>query len=380
MCQFVILAFFRWSIYIQVTHNQKKKKQPMEIIENFGIISSISWNSNGWKDDPTEKDLKKSNYGFVKENAHAHEALNFGHEIYPAEEEDYYIAYTPIFNRLPNAEKSRNVSIVFFISTDYENKKMIVGCYGYPIIGGVNRQAEHEKFNEYDFGNVSSHIGDIIYFDNYVEINNDLAKELSLLPDGKKISQQGFNYLNSDNVLNILSLAFQKNSENKAFNDLIENLKIDTGFTKEINELVDARAVIKTTAGNSLKNIRALEKRMKRATPEIKERISRYIERGEIAKQIKKVTNYKCLVCEQLGENPHSFKKKNGDFYIETHHVEQVSKLKKGSLSATNLITVCANHHRQLHYGNSELLNDDDQKFVFSIEGEEIEIEKIKIE
>lgn len=353
----------------------------MEIIENFGIISSISWNSNGWKDDPTEKDLKKSNYDFVKENAHAHEALNFGHEIYPAEEEDYYIAYTPIFNRLPNAEKSRNVSIVFFISTDYknENKKMIVGCYGYPIIGGVNRQAEHEKFEEYDFGNVSSHINDIIYFENYVEINNDLANEMKLLPEGKKISQQGFNYLNSDNVLNILSLAFQKNSENKAFHNLIENLKIDTGFTKEINELVDAREIIKTNSGNSLKNIRTLEKRMKRATPEVKERISRYIERGAIANHIKKVTDYKCLICEQLGENPYSFKKKNGNHYVETHHVEQVSNLKKGSLSVANLITVCANHHRQLHYGNSELLSDDDEKFVFKIDDTKIEIEKIKI-
>ena len=191
----------------------------MEVIENFGIITSISWNSNEWKDDPTEMDLKKSNYDFVKENAHAHEALNFGHKIYPAESDGTYIAYTPIFNRLPSAENSKNVHIVFFISTDYSNnnRKMIVGCYGYPTIDKFTREAEHEKFEEYDFGNVCSPVKDIIYFDNYIEINNENAQKLGLLPKGKKISQQGFNYLNSENVFKILSLAVQANPKNKSF-------------------------------------------------------------------------------------------------------------------------------------------------------------------
>ena len=353
----------------------------MEVIENFGIITSISWNSNEWKDDPTEMDLKKSNYDFVKENAHAHEALNFGHEIYPAESDGTYIAYTPIFNRLPSVENSKNVHIVFFISTDYSNnnKKMIVGCYGYPTIDKFTREAEHKKFEEYDFGNVCSPVKDIIYFENHIEINNKNVQKLGLLPKGKKISQQGFNYLDSDNVFKILSLAVQANPKNKSFKKLIENLTVDANFTRDVITLVDVSKIIKTDTADTLAEIQALENRMKKATPEIKERISRYIERGAIANKIKKITGYKCLVCEQFGDNPYSFKKLNGDYYVESHHVEQVSKLKKGSLSAANLITVCANHHRQLHYGNCEVLENNEDEFVFRIEDEEIEIKKIKL-
>lgn len=353
----------------------------MNQIENFGILTSISWNSNEWKDDPTETDLKKSNYNFVKENAHAHEALNFGHEIYPAEEDGTYIAYTPIFNRLPSSENSQNVHIVFFISTDYknDNKKMIVGCYGYPSIDRFYREASHEKFKEYDFGNVCSSVEDIIYFDNYIEINNDIAQKLGLLPKGKKISQQGFNYLNSDNVFKILSFAVQANSRNKSFKKLIKNLKIDANFTDDVNLLVDFFKVLKADNADTLKGIQLLESRAKKATPEIKERVSKYIERGAIANKVKKITGFKCLICEQLKQNPYSFRKKNGDFYVETHHVEQVSKLKTGSLSVTNLITVCANHHRQLHYGDCEVLVNDKNKFIFRMENKEVEIPKIKL-
>ncbi|MCW5923309.1 MAG: hypothetical protein KIS77_13275 [Saprospiraceae bacterium] len=63
----------------------------MKIIPNFGILASISWNSNKWQDDPTDKDLKASKYDFVIENAHMHESLNFGHEIYPAEEDGSFV-------------------------------------------------------------------------------------------------------------------------------------------------------------------------------------------------------------------------------------------------------------------------------------------------
>ena len=125
--------------------------------------------------------------------------------------------------------------------------------------------------------------------------------------------------------------------------------------------------------------IRDREKRARKATPEVKKRISKYIERGAIAQRIKKITGFKCLVCDQLKMNPYSFKKTNGDYYVETHHVEQISELKKGSLGIANLITVCANHHRQLHYGNCEVLENDDDRFVFRIEDKEIEIKKIKL-
>lgn len=91
------------------------------------------------------------------------------------------------------------------------------------------------------------------------------------------------------------------------------------------------------------------------------------------------MNNYKCSVCEELGNSTNSFVKQNGDTYIETHHVEPVSTLRTGVLSITNLITVCANHHRQLHFGNVNLVENTEKYFIFIIDEQKIRIEKINI-
>ncbi|WP_186311357.1 HNH endonuclease [Bacillus toyonensis] len=124
-------------------------------------------------------------------------------------------------------------------------------------------------------------------------------------------------------------------------------------------------------------NISELENKYAEAVPEVKERVSKYIERGTIAQQYKRKTGFKCQICDALGFNPYSFKKTNGEYYVETHHVIPVSGLQAGSLSTNNLITVCANHHRQLHYGNVKLLENTHNNFVFEIETEKIEVIKL---
>ncbi|WP_408916999.1 HNH endonuclease [Caldifermentibacillus hisashii] len=85
---------------------------------------------------------------------------------------------------------------------------------------------------------------------------------------------------------------------------------------------------------------------------------------------------FKTFICETLGLNPYSFKKRNGEYYIENHHVIPRAKLESGSLSTNNLLTVCANHHRQIHYGNVELLENTNDYFVYSIDGKNIKIKK----
>jgi hypothetical protein len=39
------------------------------------------------------------------------------------------------------------------------------------------------------------------------------------------------------------------------------------------------------------------------------------------------------------------------EFYVEAHHVMPVASQEAGALAASNVMTVCANHHRQIHYG-----------------------------
>jgi predicted HNH restriction endonuclease len=72
-------------------------------------------------------------------------------------------------------------------------------------------------------------------------------------------------------------------------------------------------------------------------------------------------------------------KEDEGDTYIETHHLIEVYKLIKGTLGVSNLITVCANHHRQFHFGNIEIKLNTKDILKLKIDGKEIAIKKIKL-
>jgi hypothetical protein len=163
---------------------------------NFGILVSISWNSNNWAAPATAEDIDNSNYDYVKENKSMHEDLNFAHDILPIEEDGTFIAYTPMFNTLPSEEQSKYVEIVFFRSLNYHIKKnFIVGLYAFPYIDEYDRNANHLLYKRYSWGNVASLPEHIILFKNPIEISNEIALKENFLPPGKKLGQQGFNYI-----------------------------------------------------------------------------------------------------------------------------------------------------------------------------------------
>jgi hypothetical protein len=121
------------------------------------------------------------------------------------------------------------------------------------------------------------------------------------------------------------------------------------------------------------KALQNIEDKYKDAAPEVKQRQSQYIERGPVGAKVKKLNGFKCQICEALGWAPIAFRKPSGEPYVEAHHVMPVSKLEKGSLHAANIMTVCANHHRQLHYGGIDV-SIGDEKFGLEIEGHQISI------
>lgn len=126
-------------------------------------------------------------------------------------------------------------------------------------------------------------------------------------------------------------------------------------------------------APNLAKALEGVEDKYKDAAPEVKERQSRYIERGPVGAKVKKLNEFKCQICEALGRAPFAFKKPSGEPYVEAHHVMPVSKLEKGSLHATNIMTVCANHHRQLHFGGVEV-SIEATCFELNIDGHQISV------
>jgi predicted HNH restriction endonuclease len=70
-----------------------------------------------------------------------------------------------------------------------------------------------------------------------------------------------------------------------------------------------------------------------------------------------------------------AFLKRDGNPYVEAHHVVPVSEQQVGSLSASNVITVCPNHHRQLHYGDVQI-EVTDTTFEIRLDGETVSVER----
>ena len=154
-------------------------------------------------------------------------------------------------------------------------------------------------------------------------------------------------------------------------------LKRET-FEAILNQLNEPHSLDFEIENQKELDITYLEREYQDAVPLVKERVSRVIERGKIAQEYKKVTGFKCQICEAKGENPYTFKKTNGEFYIESHHITQVSTLERGVLGINNLITVCATHHRQLHYGHVEIVENTDSFIIYAIDNEIIKITKYK--
>lgn len=118
-----------------------------------------------------------------------------------------------------------------------------------------------------------------------------------------------------------------------------------------------------------------LREKYKDASPVVKTRLSTHIERGGIGSEVKRVNGYHCQICRSLGLPSLGFQKRSGDRYVEAHHVMPVSALVAGSLGPQNVISVCPNHHRQIHYGNVAVV-ELPQEFVFTIDGAVVRVSR----
>ncbi|TCQ05725.1 hypothetical protein [Sphingomonas sp. PP-CC-3A-396] len=101
-----------------------------------------------------------------------------------------------------------------------------------------------------------------------------------------------------------------------------------------------------------VEDLEKTERKLLTRPPMVRERVSKSIERGSIGARLKRANGFRCQICDALGLETVGFIKLNGEPYVEAHHATPVSELEIGSLSATNIMILCANHHRQMHYGN----------------------------
>ena len=185
-------------------------------VKNFGILASMDWNSNDWKEQPTEDDLNHSNFGYVVDHGFTHTSLNFAHEKYPADDKGYYFGLLPqLWSKMPDKEKARYVEIVFIKAQDWGDKQnYIVGFYAFPIFVKCIRPSPIPSITM-DFElNVKALPKDIHLLDNHINLttSQDLQK---FLPKGKELGKQGYNYLTKENVFKILDKMTELNPKDK---------------------------------------------------------------------------------------------------------------------------------------------------------------------
>lgn len=126
---------------------------------------------------------------------------------------------------------------------------------------------------------------------------------------------------------------------------------------------------------NQQDDLAELERKLLGRKPAVQERVSKTIERGSIGARLKRASGFRCQICDALGLEALGFVKRDGEPYVEAHHATPVAAMEVGSLSATNIMILCANHHRQMHYGNV-LIERTPTQFVLAVEGHQISIKR----
>lgn len=108
--------------------------------------------------------------------------------------------------------------------------------------------------------------------------------------------------------------------------------------------------------------------RYARATPLVRQRVVRAIERGPVGNLLKGACGYTCQICRALALPQMTFRKSGGTPYVEAHHVVPVADGVHGSLHPANVIIVCAMHHRELHHGAAAWIDDQGSSFKVTVE------------
>lgn len=137
-------------------------------------------------------------------------------------------------------------------------------------------------------------------------------------------------------------LWFVKNcAESNYYNDVSIAWKefLDKNISKISNE--EKENFVITLDKEELEDFKEMEKRQP-----LSKTIVYFKRNKEIVRDLKKLYNNKCQICD------FTFKKDNGENYSETHHVIPLGQ--NGSDDIKNLIVVCPNCHRQLHYAKNK--------------------------
>lgn len=172
----------------------------------------------------------------------------------------------------------------------------------------------------------------------------ELDQELDFKPivqdiDLFKNKERWYSYIQGTNAIRELSYEDYKKIE-----WYVNKFSIESNDSKYIAFIEDHKELINET----------IEVKMKR--------IKRY---QKIINDLKSRYENKC----QIEGCNFTFKKKNGEYYSEAHHIEYLAK--GGSQDESNVVILCPNHHRMFHYADVEIFERENERRKVSINGDE---------
>lgn len=141
--------------------------------------------------------------------------------------------------------------------------------------------------------------------------------------------------------------------------------QVSTQLSLELSTQVPLRALMtdqSLTVSPILQRIQALDAINTAMGVTSKEVLAKTYERDqELSNLIKLARGEACQICGYY------FVGSDGKRYVECHHLEHLAN--DGLDCSKNIVVVCANHHRQLHYGSAKILSHTSAFVVIEIDG-----------
>ena len=145
-----------------------------------------------------------------------------------------------------------------------------------------------------------------------------------------------------------------------------------------IDEYVSMLGYVRSKTGNTIKELAdEIDEIMNLEANEISKKHMSFekIERNHrLINKLKRAYDYECQLCSD--EHKMTIKKEDGSKYVEVHHIKNLSEEydEEGTLDRVdNLIVVCPNHHKMLHYHNGgyRIIKNVNSQLMFVNESEE---------
>lgn len=115
---------------------------------------------------------------------------------------------------------------------------------------------------------------------------------------------------------------------------------------QELLTMEEAERLDQASLVLSKEQAKSLLEAFRTSLPKISIRNVKRYERSRIGQALKALYEGRCQICG------YTFLKRDGTNYAEVHHLEALSE--GGWEDPKNMLVVCANHHRQLHYAKVE--------------------------